>query len=54
MIIAKRLLPALRNLSDEDAVKALKQNLEGKTQSAAFWGANKRPTDRDYSKFQSE
>lgn len=54
LIIAKRLLPALRNLSDENAIKALKQNLEGKTQSAAFWGADKRPTDRDYSKFQSE
>lgn len=52
LIIAKRMLPALRNLSNEQAMDTLKGILEGHTQSAEFWGGeNSKPTDRNYQSF---
>lgn len=53
LIIAKRMLPALRNLDDTKAIEALEKILEGKTQSATFWQANGRPTDRIYNSFKN-
>ncbi len=53
LIIAKRLLPALRHLNSmDDVAEALKQSMQGNTKSAEFWsGKNSVPTQRNYNSF---